>query len=265
MQTPEALGPIPKALAIVYNHRAHRKPVKMPHTQSPKKPETPLQSPDGDGFEAARQAILAEILSRAPFDGWTDGALSAAARDAGFDRSVQKAAFPEGVRSALKFWSAMTDQEMSERMRAPEFSGLKIREKVAFAVSARLDILRSHKEAARRAAATLALPHYAPLAANLSWSTADTIWRGLGDKSTDFNYYSKRGILTGVWTCTFARWLADDSEEENATRAFLDARIENVMQIEKAKAKIRGLNIDPKKPIEWLARMRYPAGGSSSS
>lgn len=222
-------------------------------------------SPETDSFEGVRTDILSHLLARAPFDGWTGRTLEAAAKEAGVDRPALRAAFPRGVADALRAWSRQTDEAMLAAIGATEFAGLKIREKVAFAVRARLDALRPHKEAARRAAATLALPHHAPLAAELAWKTADAIWRGLGDKSTDFNFYSKRGILTGVWTSTLARWLADDTENEKATRAFLNARIENVMQFEKAKEKIRKLNIDPKKPLEWLARLRYPAKGADPS
>jgi len=214
-----------------------------------------------DGFEAARAAILPELLAIAPFDGWTKASLDRAAHDAGIDSATVTAAFPGGVSDALCSWSDMLDAEMTAAMAAPEFSNLKIREKVAFAVRARLDALRPHEEAARRAAATMALPPYGFLAARLAWKTSDAIWRGLGDKSTDFNFYSKRGILTGVWTSTFARWLADDSKDEAPTRDFLDARIDNVMQIEKVKAKVRDLGLDPAKPIAWLAKLRYPARG----
>ncbi|MHA7872981.1 MAG: COQ9 family protein [Hyphococcus sp.] len=212
------------------------------------------------GFEAARTQVLEKMLAVAPFDGWTRAALDRAARDAGVDGPMAAAALPGGVRDALRLWSEQADLAMAGAMAGPDFAGLKIREKVAFAVRARLDALRPHKEAARRAAATMALPLYAPLAAELVWKTADTIWRGLGDTSTDFNFYSKRGILSGVWASTFARWLADESEDEAETRAFLDARIDNVMQIEKAKATIRKLDLDPAKPIAHLAKLRYPAG-----
>ncbi len=214
---------------------------------------------NADGFETCRRRILPEALARAPFEGWTGVMVDAAARSAGVDQAAQKAAFPYGIRDLLWYWSGETDRAMLEAMAAPEFSGLKIREKVSFAVRARLDALRPDKEAARRAAALLALPSYGLLGARLSWKTADVIWRGLGDKSTDFNFFSKRGILTGVWASTFAHWLGDDSNDEAATNAFLDARIENVMQIEKAKARIRDLSLDPKMPIEFLARLRYPA------
>ncbi len=229
-------------------------------TTAPKSPE----NPESGGFDAVGEAILTAMLDRAAFEGWTDQALAAAARDAGAGPAQLAAAFPGGAADALRAWSMTADEAMSAAMAGPEFEGLKIREKVAFAVKARLAAMRPHKEAARRAAATLALPIHAGLAAKLAWKTSDAIWRGLGDKSTDFNFYSKRGILTGLWLSTLAHWLGDDSEDEASTRAFLDARIENVMQIEKAKAKLRALNIDPKKPVEWLARLRYPARGKGA-
>jgi ubiquinone biosynthesis protein COQ9 len=216
------------------------------------------ESPESAAFEAEGRAILKAMLARAPFEGWTDAALAAAARDAGVGRPALAAAFPKGAADALRAWSMEADAAMAAAMTGPALKGLKIREKVAFAVRARLAALKPHKEAARRAAATLALPLYAPLAADLAWKTADAIWRGLGDKSTDFNFYSKRGMLTGVWLSTLAFWLADDSGDETNTNVFLDARIENVMQIEKAKQEMRKMNIDLKKPLEWLARLRYP-------
>jgi ubiquinone biosynthesis protein COQ9 len=229
-------------------------------TKTSKTAENHGNSAQTDGFEAARQAILPEALEMAAFDGWTATMLDAAAREAGFSQNLRatvRTAFPAGVIDLIAYWSGLCDEEMRAAMAAPEFAGLKIREKVAFAVRSRIDGLRPHKEAARRAAAFLALPPHAARAAKLAWATSDAIWRGLDDKSTDFNFYSKRAILTGVWTSTFARWLADDSEDEAATHAFLDARIENVMQIEKLKAKIRKTGFDPSAPIAFLARLRY--------
>ena len=212
-----------------------------------------------DGFEAAREAILPLVLENTAFDGWTSRMLENAARAADIDSPTLHAAFPGGVRDVIRYWSAQSDAAMTEAMIGTDFAALKIREKVTFAVLARLDELRPHKEAARRAAGYLALPPNAALGAKLSWQVADAIWCGLGDQSTDINFYSKRAILSGVWTSTFARWLADETEGETATKAFLDARISNVMQIEKVKAQIRKTGFDPAKPVEFLARLRYPS------
>ncbi len=208
-------------------------------------------------FDPARDAILAEALKSAAFDGFTPLALARAALCAGRSKAELAAAFPGGAIDLLRWWSVRADDAAAlaagERREPP----MKIREKVAAGVSARLAFLRPHKEAARRAAAYLALPHNAPEAARLVWASADAIWRAIGDPSTDFNFYSKRAILSGVLSSTFARWLADDGEDEAATHAFLAARIDNVMQFEKLKARVRDSGFDPEGMFGWLAKMRY--------
>ena len=114
-----------------------------------------------------------------------------------------------------------------------------IRVRIAEAVKTRLAILRRHKEAARRAAALLSLPLHAGRAAKLLYRTVDAMWRAAGDTATDFNFYTKRGILAGVYGATLVRWFADASVDETATNEFLAARIENVMQFEKFKAQAK--------------------------
>ncbi len=220
--------------------------------------ENPDKTGGDDGFEAARAAMLDHCLTLAPFDGWTSRMLASAILAADVDAGTAKAVFPAGVRDVIRYWSAITDEKMAEAMAAPGFAEQRIRDKVAGAVRARFDLLREDKEALRRSAAALAAPTMGPLGAKLVWVTADAIWRGLGDKSTDFNFYTKRAILSGVITSTMARWLADNSEDEAATHAFLDARIENVMQFEKVKSQAKKLGLDPSAPIGWLARLRYP-------
>lgn len=212
-----------------------------------------------DPFESARRSILNRALERAPFEGWTPVMLNRAAADAGVSRPELAAAIPGGVADMFRYWSLLCDEAMAARMSGDAFAAMKIREKVTFAISERLSMLRPHKEAARRAAATLALPAFASVGAEIAWKTCDAVWRGLNDTSNDFNYYSKRATLLAVWTSTFARWLADDSADEVATRDFLARRIENVMQIEKIKAEARKIGVDPAGMFGWLAKLRYPA------
>ncbi len=82
-----------------------------------------------------------------------------------------------------------------------------LRDRVASAVRARIEVLNPHKEAARRAAAFLALPQNAPLAAKLTMRSVDAMWRAAGDRSSDFSYYTKRATLAGVYGATLAYWL----------------------------------------------------------
>jgi ubiquinone biosynthesis protein COQ9 len=128
---------------------------------------------------------------------------------------------------------------MEAKLAATDLKAMKIRERIAAAVKARLSVLAPHKEAARRAAALLSLPMHAALGAKLVYRTVDAMWRAAGDTSTDFNFYTKRGILAGVYGSTAMRWFNDTGEDEKATDDFLAARIENVMQFEKFKAKAK--------------------------
>jgi len=90
----------------------------------------------------------------------------------------------------------------------------------------------------RRGTTLFALPQYAPEGAKLVWGTADAIWAALGDTSEDVNWYTKRAMLSAVYSSTVLFWLGDTSEGHAETWAFLDRRIENVMQIEKVKAQV---------------------------
>ena len=80
-----------------------------------------------------------------------------------------------------------------------------------------------------------------PLALRLGWRSADLMWRLAGDTSTDFNHYTKRMTLGAVYASTLLVWLDDQSEGWADTAAFLDRRIDDVMQFEKWKAGVARL------------------------
>ena len=139
----------------------------------------------------------------------------------------------------IEAFSGFVDAEMEKRIAQKNISSMKIRERISQAVLTRLEILKPNKEAARRAAALLSLPPHLPLASRLMYRSVDGMWRAAGDTSTDFNFYTKRGILAGVYSSTLLRWFTDQSDNEQQTREFLAARIDNVMQFEKFKAKVK--------------------------
>jgi ubiquinone biosynthesis protein COQ9 len=141
--------------------------------------------------------------------------------------------------SLVEAFSQNADDEMESRLACLDLKEMKIRERIAAAVKARLAALSLHKEAARRAAAFLSLPPHAALGARLVYRTVDVMWRAVGDTSTDFNFYTKRAILAGVYSATLLRWFTDQSMDESATEHFLADRIENVMQFEKFKNQMR--------------------------
>lgn len=204
-----------------------------------------------------KQQILEAALGHVVFDGWTDTILTAAAEECGVPTDDARMLFPRGgVDLALAF-HAWGDAEMVKRLEAADLNAMRVREKITFAVRTRLEVIEDHKEAVRRGTTLFALPIYATDGARAIWQTCDAIWEGLHDPSEDLNWYTKRATLAGVHSSTVLFWLGDTTEDNAATWDFLDRRIENVMQIEKLKARV---NDNPMlKPFmagpNWLASM----------
>jgi len=189
--------------------------------------------------DALRRAVVEAALAHAAFDGFTERVLTRAASESGLDKVTTTRLFPENAQSLVESYSLLADADMEKHLGELHLPAMKVRERIAMAIRTRLGILKPHKEAARRAAAFLSLPPNLPLATKLLYRTVDSMWRAAGDTSTDFNFYTKRGILAGVYSATLIRWFNDQSEDEHETSEFLAARIENVMQFERLKAQVR--------------------------
>ncbi|MDF3416297.1 COQ9 family protein [Sulfitobacter sp. M57] len=184
-----------------------------------------------------KHLLLDAALPHVPFDGWSEATFEAAVADSGVEKTVARAVCPRGAVDLAVAYHQRGDQQMLDSLGDEDLSAMRFRDRIAHAVRLRLEAV-GDKEAVRRGTTLFALPPYAPDGAKLVWGTADHIWEALGDTSDDFNWYSKRMTLSGVYSATVLFWLGDTSEGHAATWAFLDRRIDNVMQIEKLKAQV---------------------------
>ena len=187
-----------------------------------------------------QRRLLEAALPHVAFDGWSDATFRAAVADSGLDDETARSAAPRrGLDLAIMF-HRRGDAEMIAAMEAEDLTALRYRDRVVACVRKRIEIAAVEREAVRRGVTLFALPFNAPEGAKLVWGTADAIWNVLGDTSDDYNWYSKRTILSGVYSSTVLFWLGDDSDDAERTWEFLDRRIDGVMQFEKVKAQVRG-------------------------
>ncbi|MFN4090912.1 MAG: COQ9 family protein [Alphaproteobacteria bacterium] len=187
-------------------------------------------------IEALRDRLLDATLPHVPFDGWTMTALAAGARDAGLDPADVPRAFPRGPVEAVACHSRRADRLMVEALGRRDLAAMKIRERIAAAVRIRLEQNAGDREAVRRGLSLLSLPQNGPLAGRLLYRTVDAIWYACGDTATDFNFYTKRGLLAGVYGATLLYWLDDHSDGFADTWSFLDRRIAGIMRIPQIQA-----------------------------
>lgn len=177
--------------------------------------------------------ILIHALPLVPFDGWTERVLREAAKKAGYGEADVYRALPGGVMDLMETWIAETDAAMEAYAATGALNDMKIRERIAALVMFRLEHLLPYREAVRRMGSHLVLPWNVPHKLRLLHRTVNLIWRLAGDQSTDYNWYTKRMLLAGVYSSTMLVWMNDNSSDLTTTRQFLARRIENVLMVGK--------------------------------
>ncbi|WP_323767464.1 COQ9 family protein [Marinovum sp.] len=204
--------------------------------------------------------LLKAIIPHVPFDGWSEAAYRAAIAESEVSDTVARALYPRGAVDLALAYHRRGDSAMIARINETDLSAMRFRDRIAFAVRARLEAV-DDKELVRRGMTLFSLPNHAPDGARAVWGTVDAIWTALGDSSDDVNWYTKRATLSAVYSATVLYWLGDQSADNHATWEFLDRRIDNVMQIEKLKAQARDNPVLSKLmagPNMVLSRLRAP-------
>jgi ubiquinone biosynthesis protein COQ9 len=180
-----------------------------------------------------RDAAIRAMLPHVPLDGWTMRALSAGLGalgeplEAGFDL------FPDGPIGMFEAWCDLADREMEAAASGPDGipENLGLAARVRALVALRLRQLKPHREALKRGLALLAGAGRLPAAARIMARTVDSIWAAAGERATDFSWYTKRASLAAIYAATLLYWLADESEEGDATLAFFDRRLAELATI----------------------------------
>jgi ubiquinone biosynthesis protein COQ9 len=208
-------------------------------------------------LERIRRRLALPVGENAVFDGWSTRAVEAAADLVAIDRDQARLAMPKTSAGLIDVYTQGVDRALEAHFTPELLAGMKIRAKIRGLVWQRLQIMGPAREAVRSGLAILAMPQNVPLALRMGWRSADVMWRIAGDTSTDFNHYTKRLTLSAVYSSTLLAWLDDQSEGWSETGAFLDRRIDDVMQFEKVKARWRGSG-EHLSLARFLGRLRYP-------
>lgn len=205
------------------------------------------------------QALAPDVADAAVFDGWNARAVAAAAEINQIDAGVAQLAYPEGATDMIGAWLATIDRQMMDAVPADLLATMGFSARIRALLVFRIEYLAQHREALRRALATMAMPTNAIAAARLAWRSADLMWRLAGDTATDLNHYSKRALLASIYGATLAVLIDDDSAGQVDTFAFLDRRLADIARFGKATARLTGGDRERFSLARLLGRLRYPA------
>lgn len=154
-----------------------------------------------------------------------------------FSKNYYHILFPAGEVQIIEEFEEWQDKKMLESLTKQE-SKINTVEKIAKALELRI-ISTASQTATLKVNALFLLPWNVLLGFRLYMRTCDIIWRYAGDRSHDFNYYSKRSLLFSVYVSARLLYLSDDSREFIKTKNFITFSLKTIVNIGSVKTKIK--------------------------
>ena len=186
--------------------------------------------------QEAREKFFKQLTISLSHMQWDEELLEVVNRECNFLLKYYLILFPNGEKQIAEEFELWQDHKMLELLthEEPQF---KIREKIQRALEIRIMEIVP-KSVILKQKAFFLLPSNLLAGANCYARTCDLIWRYAGDKSDDFNFYSKRGLLLGVYTMAQLFYLSDDSQGYIKTQEFIATCLQNVINIANIRNKI---------------------------
>ena len=195
--------------------------------------------------EEFKNKVIDSALRHVIFDGWSANTFDKVCSEKVFSSGEVWQMFPRGgIDLALAFHERDNKKfELSFLDQSENDHNKKTRDRIKSAINLRLKIASMNREAVKRSIALFSTPMYFVDGSRTLWNTADLIWNLIGDSSTDINWYSKRLILSSIYSGALVIWMDDESPDFIDTQEFVSRRINDVMAFEKIKSKIRSIPI----------------------
>jgi ubiquinone biosynthesis protein COQ9 len=183
----------------------------------------------------AQQELLDKALQLVPQLGWSNQALETAADQLGLSRAIV-GSLPRREGDLISYFNDNCNDRLKDLLTSTseELSAMRIRDRVAQGVKHRLEMIQPYKSSWSDALAVQTQPQNLPASLKNYASITDMIWRyAAGDRSTDFSWYTKRALLTGVYISTELCMIGDVSANERDTWEFMERRLDDVLLLGK--------------------------------
>ncbi|NXD15495.1 COQ9 protein, partial [Nothocercus nigrocapillus] len=203
------------------------------------------ESEDYESEEQLQHRILTAALEFVPEHGWSAEAIAEGAKTLGLSAAAAGMFHNDGSELVLHFvsqcntkLSELLEQEQklvqlgkTEKKTTDQF--------LRDALEARLRMLIPYIEKWPQAVSILLLPHNIPSSLSLLTSMIDDIWHYAGDQSTDFDWYTRRAVLTGIYNTTVLVMMQDSSPDFEDTWRFLENRVADAVNMDNTAKQVK--------------------------
>jgi ubiquinone biosynthesis protein COQ9 len=177
-----------------------------------------------------RTALLEASIPMVLEHGWSRDALSAGAVSLGYSPAMH-GLIDEGEAGLVEYFMHRGNKYMNDQVKLLPLEEMGVTDTVKCAVKFRLLYMAPYINTWPQAMAIGALPPNLPSTMNSLASISNDIWQRVGDKSTDISWFTKRGLLSGVYVATELHMLTDKSKNYEDTWDFLERRLEDISRV----------------------------------
>ncbi len=178
----------------------------------------------------SKQEKLAKLfIGNVPKFGWSRETLLQCAKKQRISTSVLAKLFPSFEYDVLKFLIAQNNTQVEKNYNSFNHSRLKTRDKIKTILELKFDSNEYLKKALPEMLKFLLRPGNLLMSIKMLHENSDFIWNLAGDKSNDFSFYSKRGLLSMVYLATLIYWLNDKSTKGIGTKNFISKSVDGIV------------------------------------
>ena len=169
-------------------------------------------------------------------NGFTTNTLKSVSNKFNLDTNETEILFPEGNNDLIKFALEQLNVDLENACKKIDLIRLPVHKRIRKILLLKLSMMHKDKSFYKKIFLNLLIPKRNILMTIQLYKSIDQIWFMAGDTSTDFNFYTKRLILGGIYTRVVLFFFNNDDQSE--LEKILDTNLRRVSKIPKLKSKI---------------------------
>jgi ubiquinone biosynthesis protein COQ9 len=204
-----------------------------------------------------QEKIVNQFIRDVPKFGWSRDTLLGSAKKLKISTSILAKEFPSFEADILKFIISQNNQKVEKSYKSFNHDRLRMRDRIKTILELKFETNHHLKDSLPEMLKNLIKPGNLFSSLKLLNQNSDFIWNLAGDNANDFNYYSKRGLLSIVYLSTLIYWLNDSSNKMIGTKSFISRAVDGVVD---GMSKLKQLSILKTLAQNFLDKRTRPTG-----
>ena len=184
-----------------------------------------------------RQVVLRFAKEFVSENGLTKNCLENISKKYGLNADETDLLFPQGNIDLIKFALEQLNNDLEVYCRQIDLIRLPIHKRIRKVLLSKISLMNKDKSFYRSIFLNLLIPKKNFSLSSQLYNSVDQLWFIAGDSSTDFNFYTKRLILSGIYSRVMLFFFNNNNQEE--LENILDESLKRVSKIPEIKSKLK--------------------------